>query len=232
MGHHWADDTLQCSLPHLHCNMSSGCVSELCSGVSPMSHTDKYSHETIQCKVFYCSSHSTSQVKRPSQNNQKIICLKFSDSDLIWRGTPVIIQPLCGSLSAIIWSFSWRQGNWWKLVKVSALYQQYISYLIIITIKLPIILGFSWMHLHDTQISWFNKGSTRWSCHCMNHCLHIPHLLMTSTIVESPEIQQTFPQDIVNSKKISIKIKPKLWATTVPHIWLCHRAHTGNHLTS
>lgn len=105
-----------------------------------------------------------------------------------------------------------------KLVKVSALYQQYISYLIIITTKLPIILGFSWMHLHDTQISWFNKGSTRWSCHCMNHCLHIPHLLMTSTIVESPEIQQTFPQDIVNSKKISVKIKPKLWATTVPHI--------------
>lgn len=53
-------------------------------------------------------------------------------------------------------------------LQVSALHHEYISFLVTITTKPPIILGFLWMYLYNSQISWHNKEITKW----FEQCLH------------------------------------------------------------
>lgn len=43
------------------------------------------------------------------------------------------------------------------LLKFSTFRQQYITFLIKVTAKHPIILGLCWMHHHECQISWYDN---------------------------------------------------------------------------
>lgn len=57
----------------------------------------------------------------------------------------------------------------------------------------PIIFGFPWLHLHDPQISWLDKGITKWSKHRLYSCLYPSHITVAFMSVESPNMPITTP---------------------------------------
>lgn len=90
------------------------------------------------------------------------------------------------------------------LFKACTFHQEYISFLIAITTKYPIILGFPWMHLPDTQISGSTKNSfsshpIAWITACT---FPTSWLLQLQWKALGPKLQQIFPQNILNSKMI------------------------------
>ncbi|KAI4899740.1 hypothetical protein NFI96_016540 [Prochilodus magdalenae] len=50
-----------------------------------------------------------------------------------------------------------------------------------------VILGLSWLKLHDPSISWSNRDIIAWSPYCFKHCLSFPSLVISSTSIESPD---------------------------------------------
>ncbi|XP_053499602.1 uncharacterized protein LOC128619445 [Ictalurus furcatus] len=51
----------------------------------------------------------------------------------------------------------------------------------------PVVLGLPWLEHHNPQISWNQREITRWSAHCINHCLQVPVISLASTSIESPD---------------------------------------------
>lgn len=60
------------------------------------------------------------------------------------------------------------------LLQVSALNQEQILFLVTITTKLPIILCFPWLRLHNPQISWWHKIITCWSATFITTAFYYP----------------------------------------------------------
>lgn len=56
----------------------------------------------------------------------------------------------------------------------SALHQETITFLITTSRQQAIILGNSWLRLHDLLISWNSGTILHWSEHCHAHCLMQP----------------------------------------------------------
>uniref|UniRef100_A0A3B3HM41 Gypsy retrotransposon integrase-like protein 1 n=1 Tax=Oryzias latipes TaxID=8090 RepID=A0A3B3HM41_ORYLA len=69
------------------------------------------------------------------------------------------------------------------LALTSGNHREYIRFFVTQSPQTPIILGFSWLHLHNPHIDWSTLRITNWSTYCMANCLHsaIPPTTTTSS---------------------------------------------------
>ncbi|KAI4893653.1 hypothetical protein NFI96_010322 [Prochilodus magdalenae] len=70
---------------------------------------------------------------------------------------------------------------------ISALHSEKLPFFVLETAEYAVILGLSWLKLHDPSISWSNRDIIAWSPYCFKHCLSFPSLVISSTSIESPD---------------------------------------------
>lgn len=81
-----------------------------------------------------------------------------------------------------------HQCTWPVSMDISSLHHEFISHLVMDTPKHPIILSIPWLQLHNPWISWIKQEITKWSENYNQHCLQCPHLSLSSTCSESPNL--------------------------------------------
>ncbi|KAK3545622.1 hypothetical protein QTP70_008560 [Hemibagrus guttatus] len=72
-------------------------------------------------------------------------------------------------------------------LQIGTLHYEEITFYILSTPSNPVILGFPWLQPHNPVMAWKGRELTRWSPHCLEHCLRkIQSIPCHVTSIESP----------------------------------------------
>lgn len=115
---------------------------------------------------------------------------------------------------------SFKQGLCWVVeytlefctlaAELRLIEQERICFLITDTPKHSVILGTPWLQLHNPCICWVQRETLSWSDHCCQHCLTPLVVLLATTCMESPIMQQSvhIPEEYTDFLNIFNKAKP------------------------
>ncbi|KAI4894728.1 hypothetical protein NFI96_008423 [Prochilodus magdalenae] len=73
-------------------------------------------------------------------------------------------------------------------MNTSAPHMEELRFFVLDTTQYAVILGLSWLQIHNPSISWAKREIIAWSQYCFNNCLLFPCLSVSSTTVESPDL--------------------------------------------
>ncbi|KAK3517290.1 hypothetical protein QTP70_002935 [Hemibagrus guttatus] len=72
-------------------------------------------------------------------------------------------------------------------LQVSLLHHEETPFYVISLPTIPIIMGFHWLQCYVPHISWKERELTRWSPHCLSHCLrNVLTWVCHTTSIETP----------------------------------------------
>ncbi|MEE6527505.1 hypothetical protein FKM82_028914 [Ascaphus truei] len=73
------------------------------------------------------------------------------------------------------------------------------------TPPIVVILGLSWLQLHNPRVDWLSKEPIQWHSHCLQHCLENSNRVCATTVPEDKG-RVPLPEEYVDFKDVFDKV--------------------------